>query len=243
MATSPECVEQFVPFREGARVLLIGSSGSGKSHFISECIRHRDIFFQIPPNKIVFCSHSGSLDIKTNELKNEMAKQGGKLVEFINQVPGNDEHFPPHTLLIFDDMLSDVDSDSNLEQILPYFRRRAHHERLYCLVTAQTLYSNLKKFSSLSQNANYLIHFKSPRSLQQIRHFVTQLIGAVNLKDIIAAFKYEMKNSVYPHFYFTFHPLDNKLLYLANLLEENEPIVFYHMAHDDLEKAIKRWAN
>ena len=233
MTSSPECIEQFVPFREGARVLLVGSSGSGKTQFLTRVVQNRDIFFQFPPPKVIFCSHSGSRDIGTEELQKEMAEDGGKLVEFVQEVPGNDVEFPPNTLLIFDDLLTDTDSGKILEQILPYYRCRAHHERLNCVVTVQTLYSNLKNFGALSQNVNYLVHFKSPRSMQQIRHFVTQQIGATNLKDIIAAFNFEMKNRAYPNFYFTFHPLDEKLLHLANLLcEKNEPIVFYQMLSD-----------
>ena len=227
-----DTVDDFVPFREGARTMLVGSSGSGKTKFISRLVQERNHFFEVPPPKVIFCSHSGSREQHTSELQKELVSNDGRhspLVEFINHVPDNSELFEPHTMLIFDDMLSDEDSAANLQRLLSFFRRRAHHERLYCFITAQSLFSKLRDFGDLSQNASYMLLFKSPRMMQQIRYFATQLTGVECARAICEAYKDIMKRFRFPHMYLSFHPLTNeKTFCLANLFaDEDKPIVSY----------------
>jgi MoxR-like ATPase len=53
-------IENHISFRVGARVLLSGASGSGKTHFISQVIEHREELFEFMPQKIIFCTHEGT---------------------------------------------------------------------------------------------------------------------------------------------------------------------------------------
>ena len=224
-----ECIN-FVPFRVGARAIFVGSSGSGKTHFIASAIKEREVFFEVPPPHVVFCTHSGSRDLSSAQLTAARRSDGRPLVEFINDVPAEDREFEPNTLLIFDDLMSDVDGERYMAKILPYYLRRAHHEQLYCFLTVQTLYSRVKFFSTISENLNYLVMFRSPRSLQQIRHFATQIVGAGNSRDIVEIYREVMRRGgPYAYLYFAFHPHhDERAQYGTNLFEETgEPCTIY----------------
>lgn len=224
-----ESVEYVAPFREGARVLVVGSSGTGKSSFISKLVLARKDMFEIPPKRVLFCTHSGTRDLQSEKLLQERDDNGHQLVQFINEVPGDEHTFEPYTMLIFDDLLSGPDSDVFAAQIVPYFSRRAHHEKLYCFVTAQSLYSPSRHFRHLSLNANYLLLFKTQRSLQQIRHLAQQVLGAGSAKDVVEMYRTATKSGAFSYLIFDWHPqTDERLRYLSNVFEENgEPCTVY----------------
>ena len=126
-----------IVFREGARVLLVGSSGAGKTQFIKNVIKNKIDLFEIPPSKILFCSHSKSEDL---------SKDLGNSVEFIESVPNDSYTFEPYSLVIFDDLLSDSDAENICGKLWSYFCRRCHHEKLYVFVTVQNLFYSSNYF-------------------------------------------------------------------------------------------------
>jgi len=232
------CVDDFALFRVGARVLLVGASGAGKSQFLLRAIQQRQQCFEVPPNRVLFCSHSGSaLDNSdasgAGALVKEKNARGNKLVEFIDDVPGDEAILEPYTLLVFDDLLSDVKGASYVEKLLPYYLRKAHHEKLYCFVTVQTLFPRIKFFSTISENANYLILFRTPRSMQQIRHFATQIAGAGNSRLITDIYQMATKSKPYSYLYVSFHPqTDESVQFLSNLFGEDgeQPCIVAYVA-------------
>jgi ABC-type dipeptide/oligopeptide/nickel transport system ATPase component len=226
---------QFIPFRVGARVLLVGSSGSGKTRFLSKIISNRKDFFEITPQKVYFYSHSGSRDLQIGQLEQLKNDRSDKLVEFYSansaDMPNDETLFEPYSMLVFDDLLSGADSDKYGEKLLSFFTRRAHHEQLYCFVTAQTLYSPLKHVKLLNQGANYLVLFKSQRSLQQIRYLATTILGLGNSRCLTDMYTAVTKSRPYSYVVLDFHPqTDDRIRHMTNVFEENgEPCIAFQL--------------
>ena len=228
-SSPPELVENVVPFRVGARIMCAGVSGSGKSTFVQNLIKFAREMFEVLPVSILFCSHRGSQKLGT-EFR-AVADAAGSPINFVEQIPGEDEQFPEHSLLIFDDMLTGSDLNEQAARLEPYFTRIAHHQKLYVLVTCQNLFSNSRHFRQISSNANYLILFKSFRMLHQIRHLAQLVLGAGNVRQLIEICKAATGKGQYSHILFDWHNLtDNRVRYLSNLFEENgEPCIAYQL--------------
>jgi energy-coupling factor transporter ATP-binding protein EcfA2 len=222
-------ISNHVTFREGARVLLSGTSGSGKSHFISQVIEHRNDLFEVAPQRIIFCTHSMTQDLHLGPtLLDELNDKGKKLIEFRNTIPTDEEEetFEENTMLVFDDFLSGADVDFQAGLAMPFMTRRCHHEKLYLFITTQNLYIASKNFRLLSQNANYLIIFKSHRSLHQLRYMGQQILGAGNSNLLINIFKRATKDRQFAYLFYDMHPLtDDRIRFQTNLFKEKEPYV------------------
>jgi hypothetical protein len=217
-------VKNYVPFREGARLLIAASSGSGKTHFITKLISHKSTYFEVEPRKILFCVHPGTKDFDKSQFQNLD-------IEIVFGIPKEDENLEPHTLLVFDDLLSGTDAEYYLGFMLPYFTRRAHHEKLYVIATSQSLYSPLRHFRLISQNINYLVVLKSHRSLQQLRYLAQQIIGTGISKQIAEIYKLATKDRDFAHILFDLHPqTDDRIKYQSNIFKENGlPVVVYQL--------------
>jgi hypothetical protein len=227
LKTLSKLVTNHVTFRSGARILLSGPSGSGKSHFISQCIEKRFELFEVVPQKIIFCSHSGSRDLNLEKLADEKNIRGENLIEFRNEIPTEEETFEENSMLIVDDFLTTGGGiDFNAGLLMPYMTRRCHHEKLYLFVTVQSLYIASKNFRLLSQNANYIVVFKSHRSSQQIRHMSQQMLGAKNGNQLLNIFKRATKDRPFSYLFYDMHPLtDDRIRFQTNLFKEKEPYV------------------
>jgi len=220
----PELVENVVPFREGARIMLVGGSGTGKSSFIDKIIKFRNEMFEVPPKSILFCSHQGSeVSHMAKMAKSSADKNKGNLqIRFVKEIPGDEDQFPEFSLLIFDDMLTGSDLDKQAARLEPFFTRRAHHEKLYILVTCQNLFANSHYFRQISTSANYLVLFKTFRMLHQIRHLAQQVLGTGSVQDLVEIYKASTSRGPYSYVLFDWHPLtDDKVRYLTNIFEEN----------------------
>jgi hypothetical protein len=213
-----------VLFRNGARTLLVGSSGAGKTHFVSQLLTqsYDQGIFQSPPSKFIVCSHA----------KSQFLELPGVDIEYISEIPVDDQVFEPHTVILFDDLLSGADVDSNAEKLLSFFCRRCHHENLYCFVTAQNLFSHSKHFRTLSLNANYLILFKTHRSVQQVRFLAQQIFSGGGCGKILAKmYNDATRSKPFSYLFIDFHPLtDEELRFKTNVLEESDkPCTVYRL--------------
>jgi len=220
---SSEC-ESGALFREGSRVLLVGSSGSGKSAFIERCLKQKSEIFEIAPSQIIVCSPNSSA-----ELSASLSEITDIPIEYRTSLP-DEEQLLPHTVLIIDDLLAvgGRDFEHICEQVLVYFCRKCHHHKIYAFVSSQLLFPNSKAFRAISLNANYMVVFKSHRNVQQLKYLSQQLFG--NGKFLLNVYEDALSNSKFGYIFLDLHPLtDSNLKIKTNVLGEDisKPCVVY----------------
>jgi ABC-type oligopeptide transport system ATPase subunit len=221
-------IDNHITFRQSARVLLSGASGSGKSFFLARIIQHRAELFEVTPGKIIFCTHEGTRETHLQpSLLEETNDRGEKLIEFHKGMPSEDREYEPNTMLVFDDLLSTNEIEFVAGQLLSYVTRRANHEKLYVFITTQTLFIPASKsFRILAQNVNYLIIFKSLRNLYQVKLIGTQLLGPGNGNRLVSIYQKVIKDKDYAYLVYDLHHLtDERIRFQSNLFGENGPYI------------------
>jgi ABC-type dipeptide/oligopeptide/nickel transport system ATPase component len=221
-------INNHISFRQGARVLLSGSSGSGKSYFLAQVIQHRAELFEVVPKKIIVCTHEGTRETHLQQqLLEETNDSGEKLIEFHKGVPSEDREYEPYTMLVFDDLLSTNEIEFVAGQLLSYVTRRANNEKLYVFITTQSLFIPASKtFRILAQNVNYLVIFKSLRNLYQVKLIGTQLLGPGNGNRLVNVYQKAFKDKEYAYLLYDLHHLtDDRIRFQSNLLHENGPYI------------------
>jgi energy-coupling factor transporter ATP-binding protein EcfA2 len=212
-------------FRIGSRVILVGSSGSGKTRFLTEIISKasEEEIFEKRPTKIYYFIHPNSTDIdKAANYASDIS------VEYITEMPDDQFRFKPFPLVIFDDFLSGADQDKVAEKLLPFFCRRCHHEQLYCFLTVQNLFSPSKNCRTIGLNANYIVLFKTYRNFHQIRYLANQLLGG-DAQSLSKMYIDATSGKPFGYLMIDLHPLsDDQFRYKSNVLAESgNPCVVY----------------
>lgn len=100
-------------------------------------------------------------------------------VEFIHGLPPDDGGLnfdrSKNNCLIFDDLMLECCAS---QLVADYFSRGAHHRNVSIFLLTQNLFQKGKYSVTISRNASYVILFKSPRDLGQIRSFGSQFMRA-----------------------------------------------------------------
>jgi len=151
-------------FLSPSTILVVGSSFSGKSTWLRDCIINSKKIFQQEVGEITYCYSLWQKPFE--ELK--------QYVTFHQGVKQNLELKPFHQLYIFDDLFPGNDP-SQLEFFRLLFCQLAHHLNITAIVISHNLY--YKELRSCSLNAHYFVLFRALRDVLQIKTFAQQLCG------------------------------------------------------------------
>ena len=154
------------------RLLISGSSGSGKTHLVSRMISNIDECSDKQPSNIhIFFNHM-------QEIYNDIKSNSSCPVFFHTEPPTVDFKCDNGSLIIFDDLQGERETT---EIIREFFTRRSHHEDLSICYICQSLFEKSPSHRVISLNSTYLIIFNSPRDQSQIMHLSNQIYpGARN---------------------------------------------------------------
>lgn len=153
-------------FKAPTTILINGCTGSGKTYFCYELLKHRNELFTVPPERtIVFFSCWQKIYDLMSKLPN---------VEFYKGLPSSGEEYSTgkHCLLVLDDLLLDVVKSESIANI---FLKESHHLNLSIILIVQNLYQKGPWSRLITLNSHYLILFKSPRDLSLITTIGRQL--------------------------------------------------------------------
>lgn len=165
------------PFQDNSNMIISGCSGSGKTVFVSRLIKYHKCMFHTPPEVILFIyKHWQDLYARLEDsLEN---------VRFQTNMPTEDEltdltRDKKHSLLICDDMMSDIASNSFMRDV---FTRLSHHLRMSTILLLQNMTNPGKHHSTLCTNVHVSVLMKSPREAFTLRTLGMQLGDYKNLK-------------------------------------------------------------
>lgn len=135
-------------------------------------------------------------------------------VHFVEGVPNVDE-IPADTLLIIDDMLSQLANDKGL---LDLFCVQSHHKSISVIFVTQSFYFDSRILRSVTRNAHYIVLFKSQRMAGTIEQLGRQL-WPNRSGYLLDCFNKATLGKAYSYLFLNLHPSsDPKLTVLTNVL-------------------------
>lgn len=117
-------------------------------------IRNREVLFQEPPSKVIYCY--GVWQKAFEDMEDEVEFREGLPSEDI----GNGEE---HILLIIDDLMDEVVADKRMEQL---FVRGSHHKNITVLYINQNMFCQGRHARTINLNCHYMVLFESRDVLQ-----------------------------------------------------------------------------
>jgi len=145
-------------FLHPCSILISGPSNSGKSTFILKAP------FKPRPKKTFY--FYGIWNRGWEKLKH---------IKFIQGLPNEDFHFPRDSLIVIDDLMSEMSDNTFISNL---FTRHCHHDHVSIILVTHNLFCQGKVFRNISLNTNYLVLFKNLRDRQQIGILDRQLYGS-----------------------------------------------------------------
>ena len=160
-----------VKLPKNLRCLVIGASESGKSTFLANLIKHKDMVFPEPYAKFLFCSphfdssYAGIRDQNYQKNLEEWAKPSE--IVFYNHIITKEELLeeagathPGRLLLLIDDFSQEI---TNHPLVYDLFSKFASHKSISsCISLHMGLKSRNGNLASLlSQNSNFIVIFRN----------------------------------------------------------------------------------
>ena len=159
------------PYQPGCTHIVIGQSGSGKTHFIYKILKNKDVMFgEDIPLKIRY--YYGIWQDLFKEMQNEI--EG---LSFHEGLPSEEDvmsftNANSHTILILDDVMHIAANSQVIELI---FTRISHHRFCTCFYMMQNAFVKGRNQMTIAMNAKYIEFFRSPRSLMQLQYLNSQI--------------------------------------------------------------------
>lgn len=138
--------------------LVGGPTSCGKSTFIFELIKHREVMFDVPPVEVIYSLPENQEIYFPEHIKHDKnfrVHRGIPNFEVFND--------KKHRLVVIDDQAAEIGDD-----VVAMFTRGSHHYFVSVICLTQNIFLSNPKFRTLSLNAHILIIFKAPRGRDQI---------------------------------------------------------------------------
>jgi GTPase SAR1 family protein len=163
-------------------IIIAGQSGSGKSYFTRELLKHKSTFTPIPPKRVIFVYK------EWQPLYDKMKKE--KMVdEFICGMPDDDEikkvmekYKDIGSIMVFDDLMSDIG-----KTMTNCFTVYSHHLNCTVVLLIQSLFLESKSYKTCSLNAHYIVLMKNKRDGASVSYLARQ-ISPYNTRYITEAY-------------------------------------------------------
>ena len=133
---------------------------------LKEILRFRELLINPSPTKIYYCYKSWQ---KSYDEFKELVPG----IIFVKGLLDFDDLYEMNTnMVIFDDLMNEcIESES----VMNIFTVGSHHKNTSTFFLTQNIFAQGKFAREISLNANYVIIFRNPRDLQQIRVLARQM--------------------------------------------------------------------
>ena len=163
-------------------MLVVGSSGSGKSVFTRKLINYRDTVLSGAPNRIVWCyGAAGAIEHDTNDVD----------IEYNEGLPSEELLSEGNMILVIDDLMQEAKSSGLVSNIFTKYR---HHNNITCICLLQNLFPKGSEIRNISLNSNYIVLMKNSRDRAQINHLARQMYPGKS-KCLTAAYEDATKDA------------------------------------------------
>ena len=203
-----------------ASIMLVGSSGTGKSYLLQRIVMHADELFDCPVDYVFYVYSDWQKQFNT------MLKENNKIKFF--HLFDHDEirriHEFNRVLLILDDT---ADMHPEKDWVKEWYFRKCHHNSQSIISVYHGLYnSNIPFFRLISLNTQITIFMNSLRSADQVAIFARQCFTG-NSRNFLTIYNEIMKKK-FAYLCVNFQPgYNHKLRLMTNFIPpDNPPMVF-----------------
>lgn len=154
-------------FKHPFTCIIAGSTGSGKTYFLTNLLLNSDLMIDKPIENLVYC-YGSYLPETFARLKTKFPTI--KLIDGLDNTLQFDSE--KVNVLIIDDLMTDCVKSSI---ICDYFTKGSHHSNLSVILLSQNIFQKGNFSRTINMNAHYVIYFKNPRDNQQIQFIGRQM--------------------------------------------------------------------
>ena len=153
-------------FKHPTTILIAGPTMSGKTHFLVNCLKE-NLFWPKPTRIIwVYGEWQGIYDeVKSIWPHTEFVTEMSRALYDSLRVDENN-------LVVVDDQMTEAGGSDELANM---FTKGAHHRNVSVVFIVQNLFHQGKSMRTISLNSHYLILFKNPRDMSQVRSLAIQM--------------------------------------------------------------------
>jgi hypothetical protein len=196
----------------GARILVVGQSNSGKSTFIGNLVKHRNEIFTKPFDKIFYCSKD--IVAIPDDVKNHVKVVVGLPTEEHLEAAGE-------KLIIIDDQM---EAALNSDVVASLFIL-GRHKRITTILALHNIFHKGARSRDISLNASIIVWFKPRRDASSLVMFGRQ-IQPWNSK-FLTEICYKFMTNCYSYFVINLEPTTPEALKFAtNIFNDNHLEVF-----------------
>jgi len=161
--------QHYFKFHHPSPIIIVGPTQSGKTEFVIQLLKHKDILFHPPPDRIIWAYG------QKNESQLKRIAEISPIIEFHAGLPDTETlNLNPeqNNILILDDLMDEIAASKSTKNL---FTRESHHLNTTVIAIIHNLFNQEKYTRTITLNTHYFIIFKSPRDNRQIKHFGWQV--------------------------------------------------------------------
>lgn len=159
------------PFEAPSTFAISGTTGSGKTTWLSKLLEQRDeLFPKVSTKKILYCYGiwQDLFDKMEASISDLVFHEGVPSSSIIDELTENKEH----NIVILDDLMTEVVKNGEIELL---FTRGAHHKNLTVIYINQNMFCQGKNARTITLNCHYLILFQNLRDCSQVQRLGQQI--------------------------------------------------------------------
>ena len=180
-------------FKKPCNIVIFAPVFSGKTFFCQRLLQHKHIYFDDPPDNIVFFYK------EYQKIYDELKTYFGDKIEFIKGVSNSKLESVRNSICVYDDCLGDIN-----HELISNFYAGSQHKSLINIFLSQTVYygENLKLIRRVS---NYFIFLNTIESASIFR-LMQNYLSKGEMSKFTKHFNNIMTRGEFNHFICDFHP-------------------------------------
>ena len=159
------------PFKKNSSICVVGATGSGKSRWVYQLLRHLEEIFEGPAiNDVLYCygvyqELFDDMSRAINGIRFQEGLPSPQDIEGLSLEKGQ-------SLLVLDDLMSHVTSSEAMSDLFCQF---CHHKNISVIYLTQNLFHGGKCARTIALNTSALVLMKGMRNSSQIRYLAGQI--------------------------------------------------------------------
>lgn len=199
-------------------LIISGLPASGKTWNVQQLLEHKGTIYTEPVTRVIFC-------YRVWQPVYDTIKANDPSVIFVTTTAEVDEHLESdegHSLVIYDDMMSDVIFNSN-EYFINMFTVRLRHQKISAVLVTHLLFH--KGLRELNRNCYQFLLTNIPNQSTVSNFF--QQFDKLNWREMVQIYLSCMKTDEFPTFFYSRHPQTPPDIRLRNRLVPSKGVVAF----------------